>query len=94
MAKESIIQIRMDESIRKDAEEVYKRLGTSLPEAIRVFTAQSILENGFPFQPKVRSAAKKESCRAALSKYADTSLIEKEDGAFKRAMVNKYGKID
>ena len=53
MAKESIIQIRMDETIRKDAEEVYRKLGTSLPEAVRVFTAQSVLENGFPFQPRV-----------------------------------------
>ena len=94
MAKESIIQIRMDESIRKDAEEVYRRLGTTLPEAIRVFTAQSVLENGFPFLPKVRKTAKSESCRAALSKYADKALIEKENGAFMRAMVDKYGKID
>ena len=93
MAKESIIQIRMDETIRKDAEEVYRKLGTSLPEAIRVFTAQSILENGFPFQPRVYKKEAKGNCQGCLSKYSDTTLTERESSAFMDAVVEKYGKI-
>lgn len=57
LAKEAILQVRMDANMKEAAERVYKNLGTSLPEAVRVFASQSIQENGYPFRPRQISPA-------------------------------------
>jgi len=89
MAKESIIQIRMDSHIRESVESLYKSLGTSFPEAVRVFAAQSIIEHGFPFVPKAYNKEVK-STRGRLASYASEDLRDKESLAFKNAMVAKH----
>ena len=88
MAKESIVQIRMDEDTKKQAETLYKNLGTNLSEAIRIFAKQSIIEHGFPFMIKNRNNASKTKGR--LYKYASLNLKEKEKDAFKKAMTSKH----
>ena len=50
MAKEAILQVRMDAELKEQAEQLYKDMGTSLAEAVRIFARQSVLENGMPFQ--------------------------------------------
>lgn len=50
MDKEVILQVRMDPEDKRKAEELYKELGTSFEEAVRIFAKQSILENGMPFR--------------------------------------------
>ena len=50
MAKEEILQVRMDAELKEQAEQLYKDMGTSLAEAVRIFARQSVLENGMPFQ--------------------------------------------
>lgn len=70
MAKEAILQVRMDSKTKEDAERVFKNLGTSLPEAVRVFAAQSIQENGFPFRPRQAFSAK-QRMQGRLAIYAD-----------------------
>ncbi len=52
MAKTSHINIRIEPSVKAQAEAVYAALGISLTDAINVFLYTSILEGGFPFQPK------------------------------------------
>lgn len=44
MAKEAILQVRMDSEIKEQAELLYKQLGTSFAEAVRIFAKQSIEE--------------------------------------------------
>lgn len=70
LAKEAILQVRMDANMKKAAERVYKNLGTSLPEAVRVFAAQSIQENGYPFRP-CQSSPAAGSMQGRLAIYAD-----------------------
>ena len=49
MAKEAILQVRIDADVKEKAEKLYREMGTSLAEAVRIFAKQSVLENGMPF---------------------------------------------
>lgn len=37
MAKEATLQVRMDADLKEQVETLYKRLGTSFAEAVRIF---------------------------------------------------------
>ena len=56
MANDAVLQVRMDASLKRDAENLYRRMGTSLPEAVRIFARQSVEENAMPFVVKVPTA--------------------------------------
>ena len=47
----TVIQTRIDEESRKAAEEIFKRMGMSLSEGIRIFIYQVINERALPFRP-------------------------------------------
>ena len=55
MAKTSHVNIRMEPSVKVQAEAVFAALGITLTDAINVFLYSSIMEGGFPFQPKMRT---------------------------------------
>ncbi len=52
MPKTANINLRIDPDIKSQAEAVYSRLGISVTDAINVFLHASIMEGGFPFQPR------------------------------------------
>ncbi len=86
MAKQAIYQVRMDEEIRDQVEALYRNLGTTFAEAVRIFAVQSIREQGFPFTP---SDTRGKSF-GILSSLANPALIPQESDAFEKAMVAKY----
>ena len=86
MAKQAIYQVRMDEEIRDQVEALYRNLGTTFAEAVRIFAVQSIREQGFPFTP---SDTRGKSF-GILSSLANPVLIPQESDAFEKAMVAKY----
>lgn len=49
MTQRSLIQVRVEESLKKDAEALFKDLGLDMPSAVRLFLKQSILQRGIPF---------------------------------------------
>lgn len=49
MAKQAVLQVRMDSDLKQQAETLYHRMGTSLAEAVRIFARQSVEENAMPF---------------------------------------------
>lgn len=49
MTKKATLQVRMDADLKEKAEELYRNLGTSFAEAVRIFAKQSIQENKMPF---------------------------------------------
>ena len=55
MAMESTLQVRMDSSLKTEVEALYKSLGTSFAEAVRIFAQQSIREGGMPFTPSLKT---------------------------------------
>ena len=89
MAKEAVFQIRMDVETKEAVEKVYRNLGTSFAEAVRIFAAQSIKEHGFPFVPRIYDINRK-SAKGILSRYASEELRNKEKDAFMEAMIAKY----
>jgi DNA-damage-inducible protein J len=49
MAQTSIIQVRVDETLKKDADLLFTDLGLDTPSAIRLFLKQALIKNGIPF---------------------------------------------
>ncbi|MCD8020354.1 MAG: type II toxin-antitoxin system RelB/DinJ family antitoxin, partial [Clostridiales bacterium] len=90
MAKEATLQVRMDADLKVKVEILYRNMGTTFAEAVRIFAKQSILENGMPFIVTANSG----NTYGRLSKYADLSKKVLEEGAYERAMVEKNEKTD
>ena len=55
MAMESTLQVRMNSELKAQVEALYRSLGTSFAEAVRIFAQQSIREGGMPFVPSLKS---------------------------------------
>ena len=49
MATTSLIQIRVDSTLKEQASKLYEDLGIDLSTAIRMFLKRSVLINGVPF---------------------------------------------
>lgn len=55
MPMDATVQIRMDKELKSQVEELYRSLGTSFTEAVRIFAQQSVREGGMPFRPELRT---------------------------------------
>lgn len=44
------LQVKLDDSLRDDAQSVAAQLGLDLPSAVRMFLVQMLRQNGLPFQ--------------------------------------------
>lgn len=44
------LQVKLDDSLRDDAQCVAAQLGIDLPSAVRMFLVQMVRQNGLPFQ--------------------------------------------
>ena len=75
MAKMAVYQVRMDDEIKNQVEALYRSMGTSFAEAIRIFAVQSIREQGMPFTPSVQ----RRRSFGILSQYAKPELIPQEN---------------
>ena len=52
----STIQIRVDDDLKTKADNLFRELGTDTTSAIRIFLAQAVANNGFPFEIKKKIA--------------------------------------
>lgn len=52
MPKTANINLRIEPNIKAQADAIFSSLGISVTDAINVFLHASIMEGGFPFQPK------------------------------------------
>ncbi len=48
----STIQVRVDDELKIQSDNLFKSLGTDTTTAIRIFLTQAIANNGFPFEIK------------------------------------------
>ena len=55
MAMDATLQIRMNSDLKTQVEELYRSMGTSFAEAVRIFAQQSLREGGMPFRPTLRT---------------------------------------
>lgn len=49
------VQIRVDEDMKKQSEEILNDLGLNMSTAVKMFLSQVIIEQGIPFQVKRKS---------------------------------------
>lgn len=49
----ALIQVRVDEELKNQANAIYNELGIDLSTAVRMFLKKSVLEGGIPFDTKV-----------------------------------------
>lgn len=50
MAQNTLIQVRVEDSLKKDADALFSDLGLDTPTAIRIFLKQAIKRHGLPFE--------------------------------------------
>ena len=55
MAMESTFQVRMDSELKAQVEALYRSLGTSFAEAVRIFAQQSLRDGGMPIRPTLKA---------------------------------------
>ena len=55
MVMDATFQIRMNSELKTDVENLYRSLGTSFAEAVRIFAQQSLREGGMPFTPSLKT---------------------------------------
>jgi DNA-damage-inducible protein J len=53
MSQTTAISVRVDADLKKEADELYKKLGISLSTAINIFLHKSVSERGIPFDVNV-----------------------------------------
>lgn len=88
MADDTVLQVRIDKKTKDDVEKLYRSMGFTFASAVRLFAKQSLVEQGIPF--KVTKTPT--NTAGMLSKYADISKKELEEGAYESEIINKYKK--
>ncbi len=87
VAKTSVMQFRMDAELKREAEELFRELGTSFAEALRIFAKQSVLTRSLPIAVAL---PRHERTGGTFAQYADPGRRKLEEGAFARAMEGKH----
>ena len=71
-----LLQLRIDDNLRKEASDVYSQLGLDLPTAIHMFLTRSVQVRGIPFSMILPEAMKRMSSDAENAGVADMTLDE------------------
>ncbi|MGN0162738.1 MAG: type II toxin-antitoxin system RelB/DinJ family antitoxin [Candidatus Ornithomonoglobus sp.] len=53
MAEQALVQVRVDNQLKKEVTEIYEELGMDLPTAIRMFLKRSKMMRGIPFETRL-----------------------------------------
>lgn len=93
--KEAVLQVRMESELKSAAEDLYKELGTSFAEMVRVMAKKSVEERQLPFRIIKLNAPKGFGVlnKYATEKTAKMSFDDMKKIAIKKHVVEKYGKI-
>ncbi len=86
MALDATLQVRMDAQVKDQVEALYRSQGTTFAEVVRMLAAQSLIQQGLPFQV----TANRGKAFGIAARIAKPELIDQEQGAFERAMVAKH----
>ncbi len=86
MLKEPTLQVRMDSDLKNQAKELFKKLGTSFADAVRIFARQSIAEGAMSFNIRLPAKSAPASLRGAASNFANPKLRTQGKGVFENAV--------
>lgn len=79
MAKQATLEVRMDSELKEQVELLYKQLGTSFAEAVRIFARQSVEDQGMPFSMHLSAAGRKRTLGIANGKYKIPDNIDENN---------------
>lgn len=95
MAKDALLQVRMDSEEKSNVEKLYGELGTSFAEAVRIFARKSLSTGGFPFNVVLsdKSRTGKTEALKELDSLMKTEPLKGSDVEkdIEEAMNEKYG---
>lgn len=79
MAKEAILQIKMDSDLKEQVELLYEKKGTSFAEAVRIFAKQSVEDKAMPFTMHLTTHERKRKLGLANGKYTIPDNIDESN---------------
>ncbi len=85
MTNEVTIEIKLDADLKAAAEKLYKSVGTTFNEVIKLFVERSVKTGEVP-------SVKKKSAAGMLSEYANPAMIPFEKDAWPEAAVERYAR--
>ena len=53
----TVLQVRIDDELRKDAAEIFRSLGLDMSSAVRLFLRRVVAEQGLPFKMVIEKKA-------------------------------------
>lgn len=71
-----VLQLRIDDTLRKEAADIYSQLGLDLPTAIRMFLKRSVQVRGVPFTMVLPNSEYKAEEAVAAAKRMSQSAQE------------------
>ena len=91
MATDAVLQVRIDSNLKREAEDLYRRLGISIADAIRMFVVQSIETQGLPFEVRTGSMPQRTLHAFGIAnRYANPERISDEKTAWATAVKGKH----
>ncbi|MFB0515705.1 MAG: type II toxin-antitoxin system RelB/DinJ family antitoxin [Candidatus Neomarinimicrobiota bacterium] len=79
MARNASISVRMEPSLKRDAEKVLRNLGLPASQAVTLFFRQIVLQNGLPFEVKLPNKVTREALQDAVKGRDLTSYASVEE---------------
>lgn len=76
------LQVKMDDSMRDNAQCVAAQLGLDLPSAVRMFIVQIVRQNGLPFEVSVdpfHSPSNQRYLKKVIADIEDGGKLEQHD---------------
>lgn len=82
-----LLQLRIDEDLKNDADDLFKKLGLTTNDAIKIFLSQSVLEQKIPFEIKLEpspdTVSKIMEALEELIKDKDSKVYKNSNDLFK-----------
>jgi addiction module RelB/DinJ family antitoxin len=77
----SIVNVRVDANVKRDIERLFDGLGMNISTAVNMFFRQCLMEQGLPYQPRIRHTRQSlnEYLEAYHEKDIETILKEVEE---------------
>ena len=79
----AIVNVRVEENVKRDIEKLFDSLGMNISTAVNMFFKQCLMEQGLPYQPKLKH---RQSLKSYLENYYgkdfDSIIKEREAEGF------------
>jgi DNA-damage-inducible protein J len=69
MTETAVVSARMDSELKRSAEQIFKELGLSTAQAIRLFYREVDLQHSLPFRVKTPNEVTRQALREAEARY-------------------------